>query len=172
MWPWLSNCRPPYLTSAASELRLRALSSNNEPVPFVPARCTSTGPEAKVWSEAGYQGQNETIHQNTSEAQEMTSRRVNTKAGVDETGEARESGYGPSTPQGGVAVPHTQARVRIDQGVLPEFEEEARVPVRGLRTGEYLPAAQTNRRSICCDYAITTQSQPGSFITSCSSHAL
>jgi transposase, IS5 family len=42
------------------------------------------GDEKKVWGDAGYQGQTEAIHEVASEAQDMTSRRVKTKAGVDE----------------------------------------------------------------------------------------
>ncbi len=44
------------------------------------------GDETKVWGDAGYQGQTEVIHQAAPEAQDMTSRRVKTKAGVDEAG--------------------------------------------------------------------------------------
>jgi IS5 family transposase len=42
------------------------------------------GEEKKVWGDAGYQGQGETIRKAAPEAQDMTSRRVKTKAGVDE----------------------------------------------------------------------------------------
>jgi hypothetical protein len=42
------------------------------------------GGEKKVWGDAGYQGQTEAIHAAAPEAQDMTSRRVKTKAGVDE----------------------------------------------------------------------------------------
>src|SRR4051794_22106587 len=42
------------------------------------------GDEKKVWGDAGYQGQSEAIHAVAPEAQDMTSRRVKTKAGVDE----------------------------------------------------------------------------------------
>ena len=42
------------------------------------------GGEKKVWGDAGYQGQTEAIHQVSPDAQDMTSRRVKTKAGVDE----------------------------------------------------------------------------------------
>ena len=42
------------------------------------------GDEKKVWGDAGYQGQTEAIHAAAPHAQEMTSRRVKTKAGVDE----------------------------------------------------------------------------------------
>jgi transposase, IS5 family len=41
------------------------------------------GDERKVWGDAGYQGQTEAIHQAAPEAQDMTSRRVKTKVGVD-----------------------------------------------------------------------------------------
>lgn len=39
------------------------------------------GGEKKVWGDAGYQGQTEAIHEAAPEAQDMTSRRVKTKAG-------------------------------------------------------------------------------------------
>ena len=42
------------------------------------------GDEKKVWGDAGYQGQTEAIQEAAPEAQDMTSRRVKTKAGVDE----------------------------------------------------------------------------------------
>jgi transposase, IS5 family len=42
------------------------------------------GDENKVWGDAGYQGQTEAIHAAAPQAQDMTSKRVKTKAGVDE----------------------------------------------------------------------------------------
>ena len=42
------------------------------------------GEEKKVWGDAGYQGQTEAIHAAAPQALDMTSRRVKTKAGVDE----------------------------------------------------------------------------------------
>ena len=42
------------------------------------------GEEKKVWGDGGYQGQTEAIHEAAPHAQDMTSRRVKTKAGVDE----------------------------------------------------------------------------------------
>ena len=42
------------------------------------------GGEKKVWGDVGYQGQTEAIRAAAPEAQDMTSRRVKTKAGVDE----------------------------------------------------------------------------------------
>ena len=42
------------------------------------------GGEKKVWGDAGYQGQTEAIHEAAPAAQDLTSRRVKTKAGVDE----------------------------------------------------------------------------------------
>jgi IS5 family transposase len=47
------------------------------------------GDEKKVWGDAGYQGQSEAIHAVAPEAQDMTSRRVKTKAGVDEAEKCR-----------------------------------------------------------------------------------
>ena len=41
------------------------------------------GAGRKVWGDAGYQGQTEAIHEAAPAAQDMTSRRVKTKAGVD-----------------------------------------------------------------------------------------
>jgi len=55
------------------------------------------GDEKKVWGDAGYQGQTDAIHAAAPHAQDMTSRRVKTKAGVDEK-EKRKN--------------HTKARVR------------------------------------------------------------
>jgi IS5 family transposase len=55
------------------------------------------GGEKKVWGDAGYQGQTDAIHAAAPHAQDMTSRRVKTKAGVDEE-EKRKN--------------HTKARVR------------------------------------------------------------
>src|SRR5271154_4724583 len=42
------------------------------------------GDERKVWGDAGYQGQTEAIHAAAPQAQDMTSRRVKIKTGVDE----------------------------------------------------------------------------------------
>ena len=42
------------------------------------------GDEKKVWGDGGYQGQTEAIHQAAPAAQDMTSRRVKTRSGVDE----------------------------------------------------------------------------------------
>ena len=42
------------------------------------------GEETKVWGDAGYQGQTEAIHAAAPHAQDMTSRRVKTKASVDQ----------------------------------------------------------------------------------------
>ncbi len=47
------------------------------------------GSEKKVRGDAGYQGQTEAIHEAAPEAQDMTSRRVKTKAGVDEAEKRR-----------------------------------------------------------------------------------
>jgi IS5 family transposase len=55
------------------------------------------GDEKKVWGDAGYQGQTEAIHQAAPAAQDMTSRRVKTKAGVDAEQKRKN---------------HTKARVR------------------------------------------------------------
>jgi IS5 family transposase len=42
------------------------------------------GNEKKVWGDAGYQGQTETIQAAAPQAQNMTTRRVKTRAGVDQ----------------------------------------------------------------------------------------
>jgi IS5 family transposase len=55
------------------------------------------GDEKKVWGDAGYQGQTDAIHAAAPHAQDMTSRRVKSKAGVD-AAEKRKN--------------HTKARVR------------------------------------------------------------
>jgi len=55
------------------------------------------GEEKKVWGDAGYQGQTEAIHKAAPAAQDMTSRRVKTKAGVDAEQKRKN---------------HTKARVR------------------------------------------------------------
>jgi IS5 family transposase len=47
------------------------------------------GDEKKVWGDAGYQGQSEAIHEAAPQAQDMTSRRVKTKVGVDEVEKRR-----------------------------------------------------------------------------------
>ena len=47
------------------------------------------GDEKKVWGDAGYQGQKEAIREAAPQAQDMTSRRVKTKAGVDEAEKRR-----------------------------------------------------------------------------------
>ncbi len=47
------------------------------------------GGEKKVWGDAGYQGQTEAIREAAPEAQDMTSRRVKTKTGVDEAEKRR-----------------------------------------------------------------------------------
>ena len=47
------------------------------------------GDERKVWGDAGYQGQSEAIHEAAPQAQDMTSRRVKTKAGLDEAEKRR-----------------------------------------------------------------------------------
>ena len=47
------------------------------------------GGERKVWGDAGYQGQTEAIREAAPQAQDMTSRRVKTKAGVDEAEKLR-----------------------------------------------------------------------------------
>ena len=47
------------------------------------------GGEKKVWGDAGYQGQTEAIRNAAPQAQDRTSRRVKTRAGVDEAEKSR-----------------------------------------------------------------------------------
>jgi IS5 family transposase len=46
--------------------------------------CHPAAQGTQVWGDAGYQGQTEVIHAAAPQAQDITSRRVKTKAGVDE----------------------------------------------------------------------------------------
>ena len=54
--------------------------------------------------------------------------------------EAQEPDQGPGAGQGGVAVSHPQARLRLYPGALSRVEEEPRVAMRGLCLGQHLPA--------------------------------
>jgi len=80
------------------------------------------GGEKKVWGEAGYQGQTEAIHDASPESQDMTSRRVKTKAGVDEAEKRRN---------------RTKARVRVKVEwpfrILKRVFGFVRVRYRGLK---------------------------------------
>jgi len=89
------------------------------------------GGEKKVWGDAGYQGQREAIHQAAPEAQDMTSRRVKTKLGVDEAEKRRN---------------RTKARVRAKVEwpfrIVKRVFGFAKVRYRGLKKNhEWLCAA-------------------------------
>lgn len=89
------------------------------------------GGEKKVWGDGGYQGQTEAIRKAAPAAQDMTSRRVKTKAGVDE-GEKRKN--------------RTKARVRAKVEwpfrVLKRVFGLVKVRYRGLKKNhEWLCAA-------------------------------
>jgi len=89
------------------------------------------GDEKKVWGDAGYQGQAEAIRAAAPGAQDMTSRRVKTKAGVDEL-EKRKN--------------RTKARVRVKVEwpfhVLKRIFGFTKVRYRGLKKNhEWLCAA-------------------------------
>jgi len=88
------------------------------------------GEEKKVWGDAG-QGQTAAIHQAAPAAQDMTSRRVKTKAGIDEEQERKN---------------HTKARVRANVEwpfrVLKRVFGFTKVRYRGLKKShEWLCAA-------------------------------
>ncbi len=89
------------------------------------------GEEKKVWGDAGYQGQAAAIHRAAPGAQDMTSRRVKTKAGADEEQKRKN---------------RTKARVRAKVEwpfrVLKRVFGFTRVRYRGLKKNhEWLCAA-------------------------------
>jgi IS5 family transposase len=89
------------------------------------------GDEKKVWGDAGYQGQTDAIHAAAPHAQDMTSRRVRTKAGVDKE-EKRKN--------------HAKARVRAKVEwpfrILKRVFRFTKVRYRGLKKNhEWLCAA-------------------------------
>ena len=104
------------------------------------------GGEKKVWGDAGYQGQTDAIHQVAPGAQDMTSRRVKTKAGVDEAEKRRNRTKARGKSQSGVVLPHPQTRVRLHPGALSRFKKESRVAVRRLCSGQSLPEPQAARQ--------------------------
>jgi IS5 family transposase len=87
-----------------------------------------------VWGDAGYQGQTEVIHKAAPKAQDMTSRRVKTKAGVDEEQKRKN---------------RTKARVRAKVEwpfrVLKRVFGFTRVRYRGLKK---------NHEWICAGFAL------------------
>ena len=54
---------------------------------------------------------------------------------------AQEPREGAGACQGGVAFPHSEARLWTYEGALSRLEEESRVAVRGLCSGQYLSAS-------------------------------
>jgi IS5 family transposase len=89
------------------------------------------GEEKKVWGDAGYQGQTEAIRAAAPQAQDMTSRRVKTKTGVDEVEKSKN---------------RTKARVRAKVEwpfrVLKRVFGFTKVRYRGLKKNhEWLCAA-------------------------------
>jgi len=92
------------------------------------------GGEKKVWGDAGYQGQIEAIREAAPAAQDMTSRRVKTKAGVDQA-EKRKN--------------RTKARVRAKVewtfGVLKRVFGFTKVRYRGLKK---------NHEWLCASFAL------------------
>jgi IS5 family transposase len=92
------------------------------------------GDEEKVWGDAGYQGQTDAIHVAAPHAQDMTSRRVKTKAGVDEA-EKRKN--------------HTKARVRAKVEwpfrIVKRVFGFTKVRYRGLKK---------NREWLCAAFAL------------------
>ena len=66
---------------------IRSTASSVSDVHMLPGLMHSD--EKKVWGDGGYQGQTEAIHAVAPEAQDMRSRRVKTKAGVDEAEKRR-----------------------------------------------------------------------------------
>jgi len=91
------------------------------------------GDEKKVWGDAGYQGQTEAIREAAPNAQDMTCRRVKTKAGVDEETKAQEPNQVARQGEGGMALSHPEAGLWIYKGALSRLEEESRVAAGGLR---------------------------------------
>lgn len=89
------------------------------------------GNEKKVWGDAGYQGQTAAIHEVAPAAQDMTSRRVKTKAGVDEEQKRKNR-----------SKARVRAKVEWPFRVLKRVFGFTRVRYRGLKKNhEWLCAA-------------------------------
>jgi IS5 family transposase len=84
------------------------------------------GEEKKVWGDAGYQGQTEAIHAAAPHAQDMTSRRVKTKAGVDQAEKRRNR-----------TKARVRARVEWPFRVLKRVFGFTRVRYRGLKKNHH-----------------------------------
>jgi IS5 family transposase len=93
------------------------------------------GDEKKVWGDAGYQGQTDAIHEVAPHAQDMTLRRVKTKAGVDEKEKYKN---------------HTKTRVRAKVEwpfrIVKRVFEYTKVRYRGLKK---------NHEWLCAAFALT-----------------
>jgi IS5 family transposase len=97
------------------------------------------GGEKKVWGDAGYQGQTDAIHEAAPAAQDITSRRVKTKAGVDEA--QKRKNRTKARVKVKVEWPfRVLKRVWIYEGALSRLEEKPRVAVRGLCLDQHLSA--------------------------------
>jgi transposase, IS5 family len=89
------------------------------------------GEEKKVWGDAGYQGQTAAIREAAPQAQDMTSRRVKTKAGVDEVAQRKNR-----------VKARVRAKVEWPFRVLKRVFGFTKVRYRGLRKNhEWLCAA-------------------------------
>ena len=92
------------------------------------------GGEKKVSGDAGYQGQTEAIHATAPEAQDMTSRRVKTKAGVDEQEKQKNR-----------TKARVRARVEWPFCILKRVFGFTKVRYRGLKK---------NHESLCAGFAL------------------
>ena len=89
------------------------------------------GEEKKVWGDTGYQGQSEAIHEAAPQAQDMTSQRVKTKAGVDEVEKRKNR-----------VKARVRAKVEWPFRVLKRVFGHTKVRYRGLKKNhEWLCAA-------------------------------
>jgi len=97
------------------------------------------GDEKKVWGDAGYQGQTEAIRKAAPAAQDMTSRRVKTKAGVGE--EQKRKNRTKARARSKVEWPFASSSTSSAlPSALSRVEGEPRMAVRGLRRSQHLPA--------------------------------
>src|SRR5579863_5352365 len=88
------------------------------------------GDQRRVWGDAGYQGQAEAIHESAPGTQDMTSRRVKTKAGVDRAEKCR------NRTKARVAIPSVEKGLRLHSGALSRVEKESRAALRWLCLGK------------------------------------
>jgi len=97
------------------------------------------GEENKVWGDGGYQGQTKVIHEAAPNAQDMTNRRVKTKAGLDEEQKRKNRTKSRVRAKVEWAVPHPEASLRLHQGALSRHREESPLASGSLRSGQSLP---------------------------------